>query len=189
MTARVCAVALCGALAACGGAAPATGTTAAAAATGTPATEVSLLDAHRALAAFAGRYPTRAFQLVDNDCGSDFRNNVPFVVIDADAQVLYTEGEQRHYDARVEDGQLVADAWFGGDSGNVCEESQFHERWRFRKRPDGGLTGFVEGLWPLAPNHCEHPCRVRFSVETAPSTGESVAPPRRAAPRPEVHQD
>lgn len=191
MTARACVVALCGTLAACGGAAPVT-TTAhepRAANGAAAATPPSALAAHRAVTEFAGRYPTHAFQLVQNDCGSDFQNNVPFIVVDGQAQVLYTEGEQRHYDARVEDGELIAEGWFGADQGSVCEGSQFNERWRFHKRPDGGLTGFVEGLWPLAPSHCEHPCRVRFAVETAPSTGEAHAPPRRAVPHPEAYDE
>ena len=195
LSARGVGLALCAsALVACGGGA-ATGiapheTTPAGAGTGATTTEAAPLDAHRALLAFAGRYPTHEFQQTANDCGTQFQNNVTFIVVDADAQVLYTEGEARHYDARVEDGELVADAWFGAQHDSaLCEGSQFNERWRFRKRPDGGLTGAVEGLWPLAPNHCQHACRVRFTVETSPSTGEAHAPPRPAAPRPDMIEE
>jgi hypothetical protein len=162
------------ALAACGSAA-ASGASAGAAPTVASASESATASV---LASFAGSYPAVSFEPSENTCGSPFTNGVTAIIVDADAHVVYTVGEERRYAARVEADELVADGYFGGESSGLCDEdSRFYERWRFRKQPDGALRGAVEGLWPLPPEHCARPCRVAFSVTTGASTGPGRAPP------------
>ncbi len=78
---------------------------------------------------------------------------------------LYADVVDRTYDARYEEGSLVAEGRF--EVAGICPGTQVFERWKLTRDPSGQLAGTLESHWSLPPD-CQRACVATFPITATP---------------------